>query len=669
MEQQLNLQALGAAETADANMLKAVQTERGLTLQQKDKIEQMNLNQLFNKDNMTSSQDHDETLQAALFDHQKVLEDQKFNNLQLTKSQERDFQQKIIRIKTEINKNAVAVEHEQQVKMLGLKSEADINRDINNINLSGEVQKDLARLNGQIRGQAADIQRGHDVAQLATQIASREKIASNSNELQKLLQTEAQNFTLGEKEKERVFTSAEKALDRALTKGLKKDSQDFQLLIQGIANTHDLSKASTAQLFTATQNALDRAQRGELQEGEQTFRQTLQDDMQDFSVSEAAKERIFKSGVGFLERALKERGIAVQEASLLIDKDYKDRLAGVKELEAQAIDLGKKSDTASINFLTKHVDAYKAGALDKGIKRKFEFVVETFKAARRDPNTGFVTEYKLPKEIQTAIEESLYNKEPSVVKVPSDNVEGQQNVQTFEQDFDNQGGYFNKEARASLISNIFKDGVVDLKSEYWSLVPTEIVTPEINYQDARGLLSAVPRTGVFLTRLGRDLFGGEPESGKQREFSEAETRIGNLHNKLLSLSNRNVEIVSGSDGRTLKSVQDQLAAAIAPLKGKFTFSETMRDTLSGASSKLANQMQVLADVLPEYGGNSGGYTEAQVTKARNYMQDLVITTAEVLALKRAFDDGKRVLSQTNTSKGNNIFKQSSSGTVSLSGNN
>ena len=95
----------------------------------------------------------------------------------------------------------------------------------------------------------------------------------------------------------------------------------------------------------------------------------------------------------------------------------------------------------------------------------------------------------------------------------------------------------------------------------------------------------------------------------------------------------------------------------------------MRDTLSGASSKLANQMQVLADVLEEYGGNSKGYTEAQVTKARNYMQDLVITTAEVLALKRAFDDGNRVLSQSNTSRGNNIFTKSSSGTVSLSGDN
>ena len=131
-----------------------------------------------------------------------------------------------------------------------------------------------------------------------------------------------------------------------------------------------------------------------------------------------------------------------------------------------------------------------------------------------------------------------------------------------------------------------------------------------------------------------------------------------------------VKIAKGNDPTVPPVIDyDQLAAAIAPLKGKFTFSETMRDTLSGASSKLANQMQVLADVLPEYGGNSGGYTEAQVTKARNYMQDLVITTAEVLALKRAFDDGKRVISQTNTSKGNNIFKQSSSGTVSLSGNN
>ena len=51
------------------------------------------------------------------------------------------------------------------------------------------------------------------------------------------------------------------------------------------------------------------------------------------------------------------------------------------------------------------------------------------------------------------------------------------------------------------------------------------------------------------------------------------------------------------------------------------------------------------------------------------MQDLVITTAEVLALKRAFDDGNRVLSQSNTSRGNNIFTKSSSGTVSLSGDN
>ena len=89
--------------------------------------------------------------------------------------------------------------------MLGLKSEADINRDINNIEKSGEVQKDLTKLKAQLSSQESDIQRGHEVAQLATQIASREKIALDSNELQILLQEQVQNFKLGENEKDRLF--------------------------------------------------------------------------------------------------------------------------------------------------------------------------------------------------------------------------------------------------------------------------------------------------------------------------------------------------------------------------------------------------------------------------------------------------------------------------------
>ncbi|OUU28434.1 MAG: hypothetical protein CBC04_01405, partial [Verrucomicrobia bacterium TMED44] len=662
LEQNIGLQALKSAEAKEAARLLAIQGERKITLEQANKIEQMNLNQLFNKDNMTSSQDHAKTLQAALFDHQKVLEDQKFNNLQLTKSQERDFQEKIIRIKTEINKNAVAVEHEQQVKMLGLKSEADINRDINNIEKSGEVQKDLTKLKAQLSSQESDIQRGHEVAQLATQIASKEKIALDSNELQILLQEKVQNFKLGENEKDRLFKASESALNRALQEGLQKDSQEFKFLFQEIANDFQLSESAQNRLFQANQNYFDRLQKDQLQASDQAFRQILADQNIELTISESAKDRALKSGTGYLERALKERGLSIQEATLQMNKDYNERIATVKELEAQALNLGKKSDTASMLYITNNVDGYNAGTLGITEKRLFEMVVENYTSPRYDHETGTTTSKGLPQEIRNSIETSRFNVAPPTVggvgpTIEAANDQRVQNVENFQQNFEAQGGYGNEDARKSLISNIFKDGVVDLNSEYWSLVPTKLVEPDINYQDARGLLSAIPRTGVFLTRLGRDLFGGEPESGKQREFSEAETRIGNLHNKLLSLSNRNLEVVSGSDGRTLKSVQDQLAATIAPLKGKFTFSETMRDTLSGASSKLANQMQVLADVLEEYGGNSEGYTEAQVTKARNYMQDLVITTAEVLALKRAFDDGKRVLSQSSTSRGNNIFKK------------
>jgi hypothetical protein len=672
LEQNIGLQALKSAEAKEAARLLAIQGERKITLEQANKIEQMNLNQLFNKDNMTSAQDHDKALQAALFDHQKVLEDQKFRNLQLTKSQERDFAEKIIQIKAEINKNAVAVEHEQQVKMLGLTSEANIRRDVNNINLSGEVQKDITKLKAQLSSQEADIQRGHEIAQLATQIASREKIALDSNELQILLQKEAQNFKLGENDRDRLFKANENALNRALQEGLQNDQQAFKLLFQEIANDFQLSESAQNRLFQANQNYFDRLQKDELQASDQAFRQILADQNIELTISEAAKDRALKSGTGYLERALKERGLSIQEAQLEIDRDYKNRIAGVKELEANTTKLGSDSETAAINYLSTNLQDYKDGKLSSVDRTRFEFVANLMSSPKYNPSSGLTEQVKLPENIQNALS-GTDAPQPSPQVGPTIERARIQNVETFEKTFNDLGGFTSKEGRAALTKKIIDpSGKINLESEYWSLVPTQLITPDVNYLDARGIGSVPERVGLFFTRAGQELFGGLlnvadiKESPEQMEFAAADKKIKNLYDKLLSYSQRDLAIIEGGKGTArLKSIVEEMMSTIAPLKNKFTFKGNMRDTLGATAEKLANQMQVLSAVLPEYGGDPGGYDKSQVQKARNFFEDILVTTAETLALKRAFEDGQQVYERIKSDDANNIFTKDQSGLVIL----
>jgi len=152
----------------------------------------------------------------------------------------------------------------------------------------------------------------------------------------------------------------------------------------------------------------------------------------------------------------------------------------------------------------------------------------------------------------------------------------------------------------------------------------------------------------------------------QMEFAAADKKIKNLYDKLLSYAQRDLSIIEGGKGTArLKAIIEEMMSTIAPLKNKFTFKGNMRDTLGATAEKLANQMQVLSAVLPEYGGDPGGYDKSQVQKARNFFEDILITTAETLALKRAFDDGQQVYERIKSDDANNIFKQDQSGLVTL----
>ena len=84
-----------------------------------------------------------------------------------------------------------------------------------------------------------------------------------------------------------------------------------------------------------------------------------------------------------------------------------------------------------------------------------------------------------------------------------------------------------------------------------------------------------------------------------------------------------------SEGRIVKSVQDQVNSFIEPMKpGIFQFDGKALANIKSINGVLAAQFDANAKKLSEYGGNPDQYSAAQVFKARETLDTLKPLMAE-----------------------------------------
>mgnify|MGYP003631975901 CR=1 FL=1 len=316
--------------------------------------------------------------------------------------------------------------------------------------------------------------------------------------------------------------------------------------------------------------------------------------------------------------------------------------AGVAKVPGDDEELmGSKAETAAIKYINnqKRLDAYADGSLDQQETNEFEQKLLNFisKPSMVPFQGQFVTGSvpQLSNAIKRAVADRRANGYPTI-KLPGQtdlpSVSGATGTQPApQQDLQ----YGTKQFNLSLFDPV--QGNVNLDSPSWDKVPTNLVDKDLNYPETTGLASGLPRLKVFFKEQFREL-GGSPLNQSQKDFSRAESVIVSLRNDILRTITQGLE--DEGVGKILKFVQLELSEETKKLTpGMFTTDETALSKLLAVESKLANSIQVLAQRIPEYGGDPGQkFNMSQITKARAITDKLVLLTAEIRNMRKIYQD-------------------------------
>ena len=117
--------------------------------------------------------------------------------------------------------------------------------------------------------------------------------------------------------------------------------------------------------------------------------------------------------------------------------------------------------------------------------------------------------------------------------------------------------------------------------------------------------------------------------------AQSDRDLQGLANRLLTYSNE-----QGPSGeRILKFVQEKLALESAAIEPGGVLFKTDADTqaaLTFFAKKLAQDIKILAQRIPEYGGEAAGYKPGDVTAAKAKIEQRKDLLNEVLAFARQF---------------------------------
>jgi hypothetical protein len=189
---------------------------------------------------------------------------------------------------------------------------------------------------------------------------------------------------------------------------------------------------------------------------------------------------------------------------------------------------------------------------------------------------------------------------------------------------------------------LFKDGnfqnQVDTESPQWFMVPGMADEEMKSFRDditrVGGLGSAIPASVSQLKEIGRELGIGPGLDEDDRSFKRMRRILSNVENRALQI----VTQAEGDQDRILKLVQDKLAEQVQGVKaGVFNTDENTLNALQGIEDLFSASMQRLSQVLPEYGGSSGGYTEKQITTARSDIRSIRDLLSDVIVLRKAYE--------------------------------
>ena len=132
-----------------------------------------------------------------------------------------------------------------------------------------------------------------------------------------------------------------------------------------------------------------------------------------------------------------------------------------------------------------------------------------------------------------------------------------------------------------------------------------------------------------------ELFGDEV-SQESKNYKRAQQNLTSLANDVLQLTTAD----QGDGNRVLKFVQELLEKETEKLRPGGLFARTDSDAkaqLDTISSQLQKVMTLGAQILPEYGGNPGGFSQNQVVRERRTMNQVKLLLGDVLLFQEHFN--------------------------------
>ena len=436
--------------------------------------------------------------------------------------------------------------------------------------------------------------------------------------------------------------------------GQMEQGQQFNLKLADHKGAIDLRSQEHQQTFTAAQNVLDRAQRDNLQLNDQTFRRLMQEELNAFNLSDADKNRAIQNAQLALDKYYKENNIAISFGQLdvsiaaqALDAQYKLGKLAIDQAAANAVKLGSESKTNQITYLTDpgRLQAYANDSLGSQTAQFEQALLDYLTPTDTWNGVQFVKGAvpQMARELKGAIDARVAADLPipeipgyrapqatapagGAAAPPAGTATAAASTAAAPAPLRLDGPGFKRELYTP-------EGGVNIDSPAWDVIPLEIFSAETNYPAATGVMSAPQRLSNFFTEVLREPFGGAPMSEEGVNLTRADTDLNLLRESILR------EMNNWSDDRVLAASQNAMRAAVEGMSpGIWRSDERARSVLEGVQKELERAFSNVAIRDPEYNeAASGRYSEAQVLKARERADVIRSLLAETRAFRGAYD--------------------------------
>ena len=350
--------------------------------------------------------------------------------------------------------------------------------------------------------------------------------------------------------------------------------------------------------------------------------------------------------LGFIDILDKNDNVLVKGERL--NKGDIDRLRaanpdlGLRFRETIETEFGKESEDNQRRFLSnvRNLNAYAEGGMNQSQKNLFESRVMEYVLPegpyKYNPESGLLEKTnpkRLPDNVYVAIEKG----NPRLFELITKGLDISSDREAEETAAPDTGSKKLVDNRGKNIADFKKeliDEKGDVRLEQFNF-DTVIFDPNIDYgKYSIGFSRIGPGLGKTIEEAMAEIQNTKvgPEAAKK---AQSDRDLQGLANQLLTYSNE-----QGPDGeRILKFVQEKLALESAAIEPGGILFKTDADTqaaLTFFAKKLAQDIKILAQRLPEYGGDAAGYKPADVTTAKRKIEQRKDLLNEVLAFARQF---------------------------------